>query len=148
MFGLRAQVNLSLFPSTDFTYAHAYRYLFSLPLVILVAEHFITGNFLCSFHIWKLYHIALFREGEAVNFEGVGFKLNHYSIYCKQYTSIFEKYNCYHVCQVDIQKSTHIIFGTRPCTEPLAFQLSLTISLLPKRKNKNIKEEPKSKNKY
>ena len=35
----------------------------SLSLVVLVAEHFFIGYFLCSPHFWKLYHISLFREG-------------------------------------------------------------------------------------
>ena len=67
MFGLRAQVISSLF--FFFTNAHSYRF---LVLVILVAEHLIIGYFLRSFHFWKLYHIALFREGEAVKFERGG----------------------------------------------------------------------------
>jgi hypothetical protein len=67
MFGLRAQVISSIFHPNAQTHLVS----FSLPIVVLVAEHFITGYFLRSFHFWKLYHIALFREGEAVEeFEG------------------------------------------------------------------------------
>ena len=65
MFGLRAQV-ISPFLSSFLQMLR----LIIVSLVVLVAEYFITGYFLRSFHIWKLYHIALFCEGEAVKFEG------------------------------------------------------------------------------
>ena len=58
----------------------------SLSLVVLVAEHFITGYFLRCFYFWKLYHITLFREGEAVKFEEVFnfFGIDSLINYCKQ----------------------------------------------------------------